>query len=439
MDKTTIENVKTNIDEFNKNGKLSFACDLKTKYIITSLTLGEDFDLMPYLLQKVTNGVREYVLMVEEINNKQDQTINLHFTNADTYNVSVSIAQEGNGYGEKIYTYENKVYANAGYYELKANPAQDGRVYKVTINDIEVEGAKNNSTIVLDNIFDYLNGKSDFKIVVQYSPIPPLRIEASGYPTTFEVGEAFSVGSMVVKFLDQLDNETVISATDYVVDSSKFNPNQVGKYLITITYGNYKYDYTVDVVAPIIEIENAKNIFLVGEKFSAGDIKVYLVSKLGRTLLEEGQYTVTTVLFNSKYAGTYDILVSGQGASGTYKVQVIAPDSIELSGAKTEFSGEEFSVGDIVVKAQVGETEYLLDESLYTVDASAFKQNESGTYAIKVSACGKSITYNVTVTITQEKPESGASSSSGCGANAMEIFTIVAGLCALAFVFKKSR
>jgi len=444
MDKTTIENVKTNIDEFNKNGKLSFTCDLKTKYIITSLTLGEDFDLMPYLLQKVTNGVREYVLMVEEINNKQDQTINLHFTNADTYNVSVSIAQEGNGYGEKIYTYENKVYANAGYYELEAHPAQDGRVYKVTINDIEVEGAKNNATIVLDDIFDYLNGQSDFKIVVQYSPIPPLRIEASGYIGTFEVGEQFSTDGLVVKFLDQLDNETVLSANDYTVDSSKFNPNQVGKYLITITYGDYKYNYTVDVVAPKIEIENAKTLFLIGEQFSIGEAKVYLVTKAGKTLLEEGQYTVTTVLFNSKYAGTYDILVSGQGASGTYKVQVVAPDSIEVSGAKTEFSGEEFSTGDIVVKAKVGDDEYLLDASSYTVDSTQFNKDESGTYTITVSACGKSATYEVTVTVsggnteTPEKGESG-SSSSGCGANAMEIFTLVAGLCALAFVFKKSR
>ncbi|MBE5732919.1 MAG: hypothetical protein E7353_07820, partial [Clostridiales bacterium] len=266
----------------------------------------------------------------------------------------------------------------------------------------------------------------------------------SGYIGTFEVGEQFSTDGLVVKFLDQLDNETVLSANDYTVDSSKFNPNQVGKYLITITYGDYKYNYTVDVVAPKIEIENAKTLFLIGEQFSIGEAKVYLVTKAGKTLLEEGQYTVTTVLFNSKYAGTYDILVSGQGASGTYKVQVVAPDSIEVSGAKTEFSGEEFSTGDIVVKAKVGDDEYLLDASSYTVDSTQFNKDESGTYTITVSACGKSATYEVTVTVsggnteTPEKGESG-SSSSGCGANAMEIFTLVAGLCALAFVFKKSR
>ncbi|MBE5733298.1 MAG: sialate O-acetylesterase, partial [Clostridiales bacterium] len=220
MDKTSLENVKFDIDEFNKNGKLSFTCDLKKLYNITSLKIKDGMDLMPYLTQTVSGNIRKYELKDVPVDNSKDITLESHFTNADAYNVSVSIAQEGNGYGDKIYTYENKVYANAGYYELEAHPAQDGRVYKVTINDIEVEGAKNNATIVLDDIFDYLNGQSEFKIVVQYSPIPPLRIEASGYIGTFEVGEQFSTDGLVVKFLDQLDNETVLSANDYTVDSS---------------------------------------------------------------------------------------------------------------------------------------------------------------------------------------------------------------------------
>ena len=443
-DKTSLENVKLDIDEFNDNGKLSFSCDLKKLYNITSLSIGE-IDLMPYVTHSVNGNYRTYTVNGVNVDNTQDATVEAFFTNADTYTVSVSIAQEGNSYGDKIYTYENKVYANAGYYELNAHPTQDGRVYKVTINGVEVAGAKNSDPIIIDNIFDYpATDDKKFKIEVQYSKIPEPKIVASGYVISYEAGEAFSTDGLVVKFVDALENETVLDKDEYTVDSSTFNPNQVGKYLITITYGDYKYNYTVDVVAPKIEIENAKTLFLIGEQFSIGEAKVYLVTKAGKTLLEEGQYTVTTVLFNSKYAGTYDILVSGQGASGTYKVQVVAPDSIEVSGAKTEFSGEEFSTGDIVVKAKVGDDEYLLDASSYTVDSTQFNKDESGTYTITVSACGKSATYEVTVTVsggnteTPEKGESG-SSSSGCGANAMEIFTLVAGLCALAFVFKKSR
>ena len=42
------------------------------------------------------------------------------------------------------------------------------------------------------------------------------------------------------------------------------------------------------------------------------------------------------------------------------------------------------------------------------------------------------------VAVFEKEPEKQEnSSSSGCGANAMEIFTLVAGLCAVAFIFKK--
>lgn len=433
MDKTNLENVKTDIDEFNKNGNLYFEFNLKTKYIITSLTLNEDVDLMPYLLQKVTNGMREYVLEVEGIDNAQDQTVNVHFENADTYDVSVKIAEEGNGYGNKIYTYENTVYANAGYYELKAHPSQDGRVYKVTVNGIEVDGAKNKSEIVIGDIFDYLNGQSSFEIVVQYSAIPPLRIEVSGYIDTFEIGEAFSTDGLVVKFLDQQDNETIIDKSEYTVECALYNPNQVGKYLVTIKYGTYECSYTVDVVAPKIEIENAKTTFIMGEAFSLGDAKIYFVSKTGRVELQEGQYTVSTGLFNPNFTGSYDIAVVGQGAVGTYKIQVVAPTSITVEGAKTEFGGEEFSTEGLVVKAIVNGEECVLDESRYTINSSAFKKDKNGTYVIKVTAGGKSAMYEVTVSGIS------SASASGCGANAMEIFLLIAGLCSLAFTFKKFR
>lgn len=433
MDKTNLENVKTDIDEFNKNGKLYLEFNLKTKYIITSLTLNEEFDLMPYLLQKNSNGMREYVLEVEGIDNAQDQTVNVHFENADTYDVSVKIAEEGNGYGNKIYTYENQVYANAGVYTLVMHPNQDGRVYKVTINGIEVEGAKNKSEIVIGDIFDYLNGQSSFEIVVQYSAIPPLRIEVSGYIDTFEIGEAFSTDGLVVKFLDQQDNETIIGKSEYTVECALYNPNQVGKYLVTIKYGTYECSYTVDVVAPKIEIENAKTTFIMGEAFSLGDVKIYFVSKTGRVELQEGQYTVSTGLFNPNFTGSYNIAVVGQGAVGTYKIQVVAPTSITVEGAKTEFGGEEFSTEGLVVKAIVNGEEFVLDESRYTINSSAFKKDKNGTYVIKVTAGGKSATYEVTVSGIS------SASASGCGANAMDIFLLIAGLCSLAFTFKKFR
>jgi len=46
---------------------------------------------------------------------------------------------------------------------------------------------------------------------------------------------------------------------------------------------------------------------------------------------------------------------------------------------------------------------------------------------------------NIKVVAVFEKKEEKKESSSGCGANAMEIFTLIAGLATLAFVFKKIK
>ena len=429
LDKTDLENIKFDLEEFNKNGKLSFSCSLKSLYDITSFKIKDGIDLMPYLTQTVEDGMRKYKIEGVSVDNSEDITIESYFTNATAYNVSVSIAEDGSGYGDKIYTYAQKVYKGIGQYSLEAHPAQDGRVYSVTINGIEVEGAKNKSTIVIDNIFDYLNGQTSFEIIVQYSPIPPKRIEASGYIGTYEVGEAFSKEGLVIKFLDELDNETILKESEYTMDSSRFDSSKAGTYLITITSGEYTCSYTVKVVAPVLEIENPKTTFILGEAFSIGEGKVYLVSKAGRRELSDSEYTVNTLLFSPNYASTYDISVSGQGASGTYKVKVVVPDAIVVENAKTEFSGEEFSTGDIVVKAIVNGEEIVLDESACNVSSKDFVQNKSGTYTIKVSAAGKNVTYDVTVTV--------ASAGGGCGANAMDIIGLVAGLCALAFAFKR--
>jgi hypothetical protein len=75
--------------------------------------------------------------------------------------------------------------------------------------------------------------------------------------------------------------------------------------------------------------------------------------------------------------------------------------------------------------------EYVLDESQYTINSSAFKKDKNGTYVIKVTAGGKSATYEVTVSGIS------SASASGCGANAMEIFTLIVGLCVIVFAFKK--
>ena len=427
-DRTTLENVKIDVNKFNDDGKLSFSCDLKKIYDITSLKVGET-DLMPYLTQTVDGNVRKYSLDAT-FDNAQDVTFEASFENAKTYTVSLSIANEGKGYGSKIYTYPTVVYEKAGEVKFRAIPSQGGRVYKVTVNGKEVVGAKNKTEIVIDNIFAYADETEKFAIVVQYGPRPEPKIVASGYIGSFEVGETFELGNLVVKYYDQEENETVLDASEYTVDYSRVNTAVAGNYLVEIKYGNYTANYTVSVVAPTLEIENAKTVFIKGEQFSIGAPQVYLVTKAGRTLLDASQYLVIAPLYNANVAGEYDVVVSMESASGTYKVTVVQPTAILVENAKTEFSGEEFSAGAIVVKAVVNGNEYILSESQYTVDSSAFKQTKNGTYTITVTASGVSATYSVTVSGI-------ASASAGCGASLVDVLALVATLCGLALIFKK--
>ena len=109
---------------------------------------------MPYLTQTVEGNMRKYSLDAP-FDNTQDVTIDAYFENANEYGVSLSIANEGKGYGSKIYTYPTVVYEKAGEVKFRAIPSQEGRVYKVTVNGKEVVGAKNKTEIVIDNIFAY--------------------------------------------------------------------------------------------------------------------------------------------------------------------------------------------------------------------------------------------------------------------------------------------
>ena len=139
-DKTSVENVKLDVKKFNDEGKLYFECDLKKLYNVTSISVGDE-DLTSCLTHSVSGNYRTYSIDGAVVDNSKDAIVKIGFTNADTYDVSVKIADEGKGYGNKIYTYEKQVYANAGAYTLVAHPSEDGRVYKVTVNVIEVEDA----------------------------------------------------------------------------------------------------------------------------------------------------------------------------------------------------------------------------------------------------------------------------------------------------------
>jgi hypothetical protein len=284
---------------------------------------------------------------------------------------------------------------------------------------------------VIENIFDYLNGQDKFVIVVQYGVKPKPHIALSGYISVFEVGESFSEGNLIVKRYDEEENETVLEKGQYEISFDRYNSSTPGSYLIEVTDGTLVATYTVSVIAPTLEIENAKTVFIKGEKFSIGSsAQVYLITKAGRTLVDASQYTAISPLYNSKVTGEYTAIVSALGASGTYTVKVVQPSSVVVENAKTEFSGEEFTTGDIVVKAEVNGNEFILDASQYTVDSSTFVQNKNGTYTITVNAGGVIATYEVTV--------SGISTpSSGCGASAMDIIAMITALCVVSFVFKR--
>lgn len=155
-----------------------------------------------------------------------------------------------------------------------------------------------------------------------------------------------------------------------------------------------------------IEISGGTKSFVIGTAFTKGDLKVVAHSydpaeaEAGVEVTDYTVFIAEGTKFNA--VGTKEVVVTYKGCTAKYSVEVtnaVKSIAVNSSAAKTKFYtykgvGSDFTSDGIKVTATYSD-ETTREISEYTVDSSAFKSTQAGTYTITVK-------YSDTITVTYD-------------------------------------
>lgn len=169
-----------------------------------------------------------------------------------------------------------------------------------------------------------------------------------------------------------------------------------------------------------IEISGGTKSFVIGTAFTKGDLKVMAHSydpAEAEAGVEVTDYTVSiadSIAEGTKFdkLGTKEVVVTYKGCTAKYSVEVtnaVKSIAVNPSSAKTKFYtyngvGSDFTSDGIKVTATYSDkTTREIKITEYTVDSSAFKSTQAGTYTITVKYSDTiTATYDVEVTEVTE-------------------------------------
>lgn len=159
-----------------------------------------------------------------------------------------------------------------------------------------------------------------------------------------------------------------------------------------------------------IEISGGTKSFVIGTAFTKGDLKVVAHSydpAEAEAGVEVTDYTVSiadSIAEGTKFdkLGTKEVVVTYKGCTAKYSVEVtnaVKSIAVNSSAAKTKFYtykgvGSDFTSDGIKVTAKYSDGASS-ETTEYTVDSSAFKSTQAGTYTITVK-------YSDTITATYD-------------------------------------
>lgn len=163
-----------------------------------------------------------------------------------------------------------------------------------------------------------------------------------------------------------------------------------------------------------IEISGGTKSFVIGTAFTKGDLKVIAHSydpKEAEAGVEVTDYTVS-IAEETKFdaVGTKEVVVTYKGFKAKYSIEItnaVKSIAVNATAAKTKFYtyngvGSDFTSDGIKVTATYSD-ETTREISEYTVDSSAFKSTQAGTYTITVKYSDTiTATYDVEVTEVTE-------------------------------------
>ena len=238
----------------------------------------------------------------------------------------------------------------------------------------------------------------------------------STHKVAYEIGDTFSSEGLIVVATYNDKTVATLSANEFVLDSSKYNGETEGRYVIAIKLtANEKIttSYSVRVSAPVVSnISIGANstqatTFPLYSEFSAEGLIVVANHESGSSRILSSEEYEIFVNYDSTYTNSFEVRISYKHFSVSYNCKVVEKEikSIAVSNKSThatEFPlGRGYSSEGLIIEATyTDDTKAPLASSAYNIDSTAFL-NEKGEYSILISLgsdSSKTVSYKVTVT-----------------------------------------
>lgn len=260
--------------------------------------------------------------------------------------------------------------------------------------DMSMAGAK-------DVTVTYGGCSTNFGINVTEATVIGISITSLPYRTEYLVGEEFSTNGIVVTAA--LNNGTSIDVTNSVTYTTP-DMSTAGAKDITVTYGGYSTNYSINVTEPVNTIERidfnppAKTSYATGEQLDVDSMSVTVYYSDGTSEIVTDKAVVTG--FDSSTAGTKNVTVTYNGSEWTFTVYVeeIRAVALELTAPlKTEYKqGETLDLTGFTVIAEFsdGTKADVTQQS----EISGFDGNTVGAVYITVTYAALSTGFSVNVT-----------------------------------------
>lgn len=257
--------------------------------------------------------------------------------------------------------------------------------------------------------------------------------EGSTYPTEFVSGDDFNYDGLIIVKTYSDSTTGIADPSEYYVNNSlpsAYSDSQVrtmafylysdkNQTMVPVSYDVTTYASSA-LEANVISIKTPalKLKFALNDSFSSEGLLIEKTTvKFGERIfeMEESEYDINFLLYDSMGAGTYEITISAITGSSTpcgYSVEVIdvgetTVESIRIkadSEHQTDFfRGEVYnSVGLIVEKVLSGGHAFALLTSEYSIIHTAYQTNALGPYSIEIELTAdtlKKTSYQVTVIV----------------------------------------
>ena len=210
---------------------------------------------------------------------------------------------------------------------------RDGTTKKVTGYSVDSKAYDKTTpgkyTITVQYVDEGTACEATYTVTVGYSA-DVVGIQLKGQRTVFAYGEEFSFPGIVQQ---EYADGRLFLATDYTVDSSKYNKDVVGEYEITVAWGDFAQTFTVKVSPSTIiasyEVIVQTTEFTIGDSF-AFDGAVRIEYTDGRVEENSDNYTVDCSNYQAYKIGSYEVKLLIGGDEYSYEVSVEKANSLKI-------------------------------------------------------------------------------------------------------------